>query len=81
MGEEREVQEGGVYIMCVYIYIYVYVLCIYIYVYVLCIYIYTYIYVLWEGYIYIMTDLHCFMAETNVTLCINYPPTKEKCVK
>ena len=74
MGEEREVQEGGVYIMCVYIYIYI---CIYMYY----VYIYTYIYVLWEGYIYIMTDLHCFMAETNVTLCINYPPTKEKCVK
>ena len=31
--------------------------------------------------IYILTDLHCCMAETNVTLCINYPPTKEKCVK
>ena len=54
MGEEREVQEGGVYIMCVYIYIYVYVLCIYIYVYVLCIYIYIHIYMSYGRGIYIL---------------------------
>lgn len=33
-----------------------------------------------EG-MYITTDLHCRMAETSVTLCINYPPAKGKCVK
>ena len=45
------------------------------------VYIYIHICMYYGRGIYILTDLHCCMAETNVTLCINYPPTKEKCIK